>query len=190
MSIGKEEPTYAFPDLRGEDRLRELILYIADKCADDKYFGAVKLNKILWHADMHAYAHYGVPVTGLEYMRLDHGPAPRRLLPVKEAMLEKGEIVEQPRQLGRRTQKRIIPLREPNLEIFSGKDIAAVDAVIEFLWDKTADDVSEMSHWRAWRITPPGELIPYEAAFLSDEGITEYDKIRAAELIGKYGWDA
>lgn len=183
------DPTYQFAHLRGEERLRELILYIAQKCGDDPGFGATKLNKILWNADMCSYAQYGEPVTGLEYMKLPNGPAPRRLLPVKTLMLEKGEIVEQPRAVGRRTQNRIIPMREPNLTMFSGRDIAMVDNAVEFLWGKTAVEVSAMSHGVAWRVAELQAGIPYEAAFLSDEGVTDYDRTRAAELIAQHGWD-
>src|SRR6266498_2034018 len=76
--------TFDFPEMDCEERLREMILYICAKCADDPAFGATKLNKILWFSDFLAYFQRGVPITGVAYQRLSRGPAPKRLVPVRE----------------------------------------------------------------------------------------------------------
>ena len=38
-----------------DEKLRELIVYISDRCETDETFGAVKLNKILFLADFNAH---------------------------------------------------------------------------------------------------------------------------------------
>ena len=61
------------------------------------------------------------------------------------------------------------------------------DATIS--WRETATSVSKKTHGIAWRIAgKDGELIPYEAAFLSDEPITEFDIARAHALNQIHGW--
>ena len=55
--------TYGEDDARGDERLGELILYVASKCTEDQLFGATKLNKILWRSDFRAYAKHGEPIT-------------------------------------------------------------------------------------------------------------------------------
>jgi hypothetical protein len=40
--------TYKFDEYNSDERLQELILYIAEKCEEDPTFGATKLNKILY----------------------------------------------------------------------------------------------------------------------------------------------
>jgi hypothetical protein len=75
-----------------ERKMKELILYISQKCADDAKFGATKLNKILYFSDFLAYAYHGSPITGFEYQKLPNGPAPRRLVPVREQLMESGEL--------------------------------------------------------------------------------------------------
>ena len=45
-------------------KLRELILYVAERCENDPDFGALKLNKILFNADFIAYALTGKAITG------------------------------------------------------------------------------------------------------------------------------
>jgi hypothetical protein len=182
-------PTFKFPDASGEARLRELILYIAGECQSDPKFGATKLNKILWWADFLAYAEYGKPITGIEYQRLGNGPAPRRLVPVRNDMEAEGDIaLANVPSRGGYVQRKIVPLRSPDLALFSPTDIAIVDHVIGALWRKTATGVSNLSHGKAWEVAGDGESIPYEAVFLSDDPINRYDVARTKELARQFGW--
>ena len=72
-------------------KLRELILLISSLSEGDPTFGAVKLNKLLFHCDFSAYLTYGRPITGQEYFALKQGPAPRRLLPITKRMQARQE---------------------------------------------------------------------------------------------------
>lgn len=189
MSSTKREPTYSFPEItNGEERLRELILYISTRCERDHRFGATKLNKILAFADFTAYFRRHVPITGVEYMRLPQGPVPRRLKPIAADMERKNDIKMRTVQDGKFEQKRIVPLRPARLGLFSADDIAIVDEIIQMLWGRTAKAVSEFSHGIAWRVASDGERIPYEAVFLSDEALTDYDIARTHELARRFGW--
>jgi hypothetical protein len=181
-------PTYSFPDIDGEARLRELILYIAGRCERDPRFGAVKLNKILAFADFTAYFRRRRPITGVEYMRLPQGPVPRRLKPITVEMEQNGDMVIRTVQDGKFEQKRVVPLRTPNLGLFAAEDIAIVDEMIQAFWGRTAKAVSKFSHGMAWKVAGDRELIPYEAVFLSDEELTDYDIARTHELAQRFGW--
>lgn len=179
---------FEFPEIDTDGRLGELIIYIADKCQNDPYFGATKLNKILWLSDMMSYAYYGEPITGTAYQRLNKGPASKRLLPVKDKLIRNSRIVERQSPFGLHTQKRIIAISDPDLKIFTARDISLVDTAIDFLRGKTATTSSEMSHIKPWKIAKPKELIPYQAIFLSGEEITDYDISRTKELSEQFGW--
>lgn len=185
----RRQPTFAVPDQQSEIRLRELILYIATECQADPNFGATKLNKILWWSDFLSYAEYGEPITGLEYQRLRNGPAPRRLLPVRAAMISDGHIIisEVPIR-GGYIRQQIVPLRAPNLDVFDPTDIAIVDHVIKALRRRTAKGVSNLSHGKAWEVASDGDPIPYEAIFLSDDPINRSDVARTKELARRFGW--
>lgn len=155
---------------RAEVRLGELILYIADKCRLDRMFGAIKLNKILWRSDFLAFAELGEPITGVKYRSLEHGPAPRRLLPVRSALVGSGAAELQiQRTGGGRTQDRVVPLRAAATKAFTDSQLKLVDRVIDELWGKSAAEVSNLSHGKAWEIDADGDSIPYEAVFLSDD---------------------
>ncbi len=176
-----------------ETKLAELILYIAQKCASDDTFGATKLNKLLFHADFLAYGEFGEPITGVEYMKLEKGPAPRPLVPVREKMKASGDlaVIPIPYYDMPRPQERPIALRDADLSSFKPEEIALVDAIIQQFWGKSAAEITKMTHrYRGWRIAKKiRDTIPYTAVFLSDEPLTEYELQHAKELIEEHGWD-
>jgi hypothetical protein len=190
MDVNEElKLTYSFDELPSDQRLRELIIYISMKCMDDPGFGATKLNKILYFADTIAFRTRGIPITGVEYMKLGRGPVPKHLVPIRDKMIDEGDIVLIQREYFGHEQHRTIPLREPDLGIFDAEAISIVDEVVYRLFGENADVVSELSHGIAWRVPEDHESIPYEAAFLSNRPLDEDDTTRANELISQYSWD-
>ncbi len=167
-----------------EKKLEELILYISERCANDPTFGAVKLNKILYFADFGFYGYNGKGITGVEYQKLPAGPAPRRLLPVRQRMLDNRSLAMQEIQLmSGRTQKRTVNLRKPELELFTGAEIAMVDSVIESLRAVDADKTIALSHEAVgWQVTKEGDTIPYYTAYFSNPPLTDCERHRAREL--------
>lgn len=178
--------TFGSDGQEAKDRLRELVLYIAGRCESDRTFGAVKLNKILFYADFISFAEYGEPITGVRYKKCPLGPVPTALKPLRKKMEADGEIVIRKRTYLGGTQHRVIPVREPRFEKLSARDIALVDHIIETFADHSGSEMSELSHDRAWRNASEGDAIPYEAAFVSDEPLTQRDIDIANEMIAEY----
>jgi antitoxin SocA-like protein len=174
--------------MRPDDvKFRELILYIATRCAEDPYFGKTKLNKILFYTDFAAYAELGKPLTGQEYMRLPHGPAPRRMKPMLDSMSSAGEIEILGEDKAGLRQERVVAKRLPDVQRFSEPQLTLVNRMIQALWGRTNSRVSEISHANiGWRLARDRETIPYETVFLSDRPLTEaeleYGRHLATEL--------
>ena len=175
--------------IENEKKFKELLLYVSQKCAHDRTFGATKLNKILFYADFLAYANLGEPITCFDYQKLPFGPAPRRLIPVQTQMIEAGELALQPVHLwSGNVQKRAVNLRSPDLSVFTAQEIALVDEVIEALENARAEAVSELSHRLVgWKVVEEGESIPYSTIFLSDEPLSEAETERGRELAKQHG---
>lgn len=174
--------------IRPDDRkFRELILYVAQRCEGDPYFGKTKLNKILFYSDFLAYARTGESITGQEYMRIQHGPGARKMKPMLEQMQAAEEIrIKRERKVDH-DQERVVGLRNPDLARFSAPHLDIVNQVIQFLWGRTNSEVSELSHANiGWKLARHKEVIPYETVFLSDRPLTEaeieYGRQLAAEL--------
>jgi uncharacterized phage-associated protein len=148
-------------------KLRELVLFIARVSERDEHFGATKLNKILFYSDFWAYRKLGRSISGEKYQKLAHGPAPKRLVPVVRKMERERICASAERDFFGRTQKILVALREPDLSLFSGAEIAIVQDVIRKLWDLNASSVSELSHeFLGWQLAAEGEEIPYSTALL------------------------
>jgi len=174
-----------------EAKLAELILYVADKTRADHRGGAVKLNKYLYFAEFSAVRRLGHPITGVAYQKLARGPAPRRLVPIRDALIANGSARLQRRQDAFGYEHTdLIPLRHPDLSRFSGEEIRIVDEVIDELLSLTGAQVSDLSHREAgWIMVKVGDTIPYELALVAppDEvEITDDMTDLASELIGQY----
>lgn len=181
--------TFGDDNQETRERLRELILYISQKSRHDIKFSATKLNKILFYSDFVSFKTYGQPITGAQYMRLEYGPVPTHLMPIRQEMVERGEIVIQKREYWTRTQDVVKPLRPANIDhLFTPTQIALVDEIIEELWELDANEVSARSHKRGWKVANYRDAIPYEAIFLSDEALTEDDMEWAYGAAINAGW--
>ena len=182
--------TYGEPASDSDERLRQLVLYISDRCYEDPGFGATKLAKILYFSDFKAFARYGESITRAEYMSLPRGPVPKRLVHVKQRMEDNREIAIHAMPFKGKDQHRVYPLRETDLSLFTAEDIALVDAVISEHWGKTATEVSNLAHDRIWEIAgTQGRPVPKEAVFISSEPLTPYDIQRTKELAAEHGWE-
>jgi hypothetical protein len=166
-----------------DKKLAELMLYIAQKSESSSNFGATKLNKILFFSELFAFGQTGKPITGSPYMKLEWGPAPRRMKPVQEKLIENGEAALQTRQHFGKTQKRLVALRDADLTGFTGDQISIVDSMIESFNNHSAKTVSLFSHeWIGWKIAAENEDIPLETVFLSDRVLTQEERDYAVEL--------
>lgn len=169
-----------FPD----KRLGELILYLSDLCKGDDAFGATKLNKLLFYADFVAYRQLGKPITGQPYQHLGWGPAPRRLIPVKDQLIAEGALAERMVNTYDHVQKRPVPLRDPDISMFSAEEVDLVHQMVKLFEKKNATQISEESHlFVGWDLTENGDAIPYETALLNNHLVITEDIRTHAESL-------
>ena len=136
-----------------ERKFTELLVYVASRLQGDQSGGATKLNKILFFADFAHVRRTGAPISGAEYQKLEHGPAARRLRPVRDGLIGNGdaELVDE-EFLGYR-QHRLVPHRDADLTVFSDDELATIDKVLADLDGLNARQVSDLSHDEAgWRL--------------------------------------
>ncbi len=172
-----------------EAKFREMILLIARRSDSDPFYGATKLNKLLFFADFSAYRRFGHPMSGARYQKLVHGPAPREFLPVRDRLIRDGRAVELIRDYFGNVQRRLTPVQEPEIAALSGKEVALLDEVILSFQGVNASDTSEHSHqFAGWKHAAHGEDIPYETALLVDRPSTPEDIAEGERLNRRYGW--
>jgi hypothetical protein len=189
VAIALRRLTYRVELPGGQLRLREMILYVSQRCADAKRFGKIKLNKIIWKADFDAFAARRVPLTGRSYQRLQWGPAPVEMPPLYGEMLQEGQIHIDRVDLGDNyIEQRTIPDVRPELKLFSENDLSYIEASIEYYWDKTGIEASDDSHGVAWSTRFDGDPMPYELALLSDHQLGKNQATRLLEMARQAGW--
>jgi len=182
----REDLTFGKDDRESRKRLRELILFIAERCLNDPTFGAVKLNNILFFADFISFARYGEPITGTPYRKLPLGPVPTAAGAVRAEMEAADEVFMAMEGYNPSPRHRLIARREADLDEFKPRDIALIDGIIETLRGVSGSDISEVSLDRAWESVGDYEMIPYEAAYISGEPLTERDLAVAYEMITEH----
>jgi Protein of unknown function (DUF4065) len=67
-------------------KFKRLVHYIIWKVGKHDWFGATKLNKILWFVDARAYVLTGKPITGETYARGEFGPIPKHIIPFQNEL--------------------------------------------------------------------------------------------------------
>lgn len=166
------------------DRLRELILYIAERSQADQYFGLTKLNKLLFFSDFRAFAELGRSITGYQYLRFNQGPVPRRGNSVVKDMAGRGKITLDQIDFFGHVQTRVNPRCSANLAMFSIEEISIVDEEITRYWDYSAAEIANQSHqFAGWRLAKNQEPIPYAVALIrTDPEITEFASATAQRI--------
>lgn len=168
-------------------KLAELILYVSDRHEADESYGSTRLAKTLFYADFLFYAKHGRSITGERYVRKPNGPMPDSLISLRKSMVRKRELVVKERDYLGYPQKRPIAIREPDLTLFTGEEIATVDYVLSLLEGKTATHVSDLSHrFEGWQLAQEDEEIPYFTALLTDGEPTPDDWELARELAAEH----
>lgn len=178
-----ENLTYGSDTPQTRERLQELMLFIADRCEDDPNFGVTKLNKILYYCDFLAFAKLGEPITGISYNKLPFGPVPTAAQIVRDKMRQDGEIVITQEGSVSFRLSRVVPVREANLSLFTGPQVALIDSVIEAVEGANARRLTDITHGNAWKVLSYNDVVPYEFVFISDDPYTEADIARADELV-------
>jgi hypothetical protein len=172
-----------------EDKFAELVLYVAGRIIDDPTGGATKINKILFAAEQAHFRWSGTPITGAEYQKLERGPAPRRLVPVRERLIDQGDAELVPDDYMGYPLDRLKPRRPADTSRFTDDELKHVEQAVAALWGKTAAESSELSHKEmGWRMVDVGEAIPYEAALLARQApVTDAMRRRAVQLADLIG---
>lgn len=189
---GRNHMTYEFPQLNAHSRIWQLILHVARYSEGDPTFGKVKLAKILYFADFVSYRDYGAPITGARYIKRQLGPVPNDFFDILDEMQGSGEIfIRDEKAFPGSTYdyQRVLARRTADLVEFSGRDITVVNDIIKDFWNKSAKEISDLSHGIPWEIVQLQEAIPYELSIISDEALTDDEIAHAQGLIKQHGWD-
>ncbi len=172
----KKNPIRKLPPKKGvhiqksDAKFQELVVLLANRSKNDPLFGGIKLNKLLFYCDFYAYVMLGKPITGQDYFALPNGPAPRHKVGHWNKMIQRKDIAVRRMPTGYDNEREVtLALREPDVTLFSSKELDLIYRVLEANRDKSGSDLSTLSHrFSGWALAREKQTIPYPVALVGN----------------------
>lgn len=142
-------------------KFKQIVLYIINKI-NKKQLGNVKLNKILWFADLAKCDDTGYSITGEKYIRQNYGPVATHLPQALEELEKDDKAIT----IERETPDTMIlytPVKKADILTFKD-DIVYIDEVIEKFKKMKSNKISELTHTKLWQSLNNGDEMPVEVA--------------------------
>ena len=137
----------------------------------------VRLNKVLWYADVAAYLRWGHSITGAEYIRKPLGPVPSGGPRAIKELQREGILME-----GRESET---GFWRRQLDLVGEMEVKEITAEEQDLLQSTftkvmrissSQEVSERTHGDSWETAKDGQVIPLHSVFAERlDTVTEED---------------
>ena len=174
-----KEPLRISVPAKNVEKFRNALLFITQKIGALPNVGQTVLYKILYFCDFDYYEKYEEQLIGATYIKNHHGPTPREFAKIVQEMVNDGELVEVKSKFFGKDQKKYLPVKDPNLTVFNGRELQHIEEKISKLGNKTATELSDLSHKDVpWISTELGKNIPYESVFYrtKETSVRNYEK--------------
>lgn len=180
-----------------EDKFKQLLLYILEKCGAKPNVGETVLYKLLYFCDFDYFEIHEKPLTGMPYIRLQFGPVPvqANYNPIIRKMVEAKELTLIRRvYTGETVQTKYIPLISYNINNFLPQEIEVMNKAINRLSDMSARQIEDHVHRDyPWLSHQDGEIIEYGSVFGRDGEFAQRDyeqmwqTASAKDILGELG---
>jgi uncharacterized phage-associated protein len=149
------------------EKFLDAIHFIIDACRrSPELLGKTKLHKCLYYSDMLHFVVSRRPLTGAEYVKAQFGPTARYLEWGLKTLRERGRISIRQEEYFGLGKYAFYSEQEPQSNRLSDEEKALMGEVIAFVCERTAREISEISHAAPWQNAKMGERIPYSSAHL------------------------
>ncbi|HEX2764016.1 MAG TPA: Panacea domain-containing protein [Allosphingosinicella sp.] len=160
-----------------QDRTEAVAHYVIAR-ADANKLGAVKLNKVMWFADLEAYRRLGHTITGqTSYEKRQHGPVPNKIVRSIRRLEQAEKIATRDvPTFGGIVRREHVWLKKPDVSGFTPDEVDILNEAIDWVCDHhTAHSISELTHDLLWEQAELGEQIPIGAATVIPDEIDGKD---------------
>jgi hypothetical protein len=123
--------------------------------------GYVKLNRILWYADLEHYRRHGASITGLQhYSRSPQGPLAPEISRAVGLLVRTAKVAERPVAVADYIRREMISLCDPDVLAFRNGEAAILDRMISVVTPLTASQLVQMTAADPlWREIKPSEAM-------------------------------
>jgi hypothetical protein len=163
-------------EVAARDRTESVAHYIIAR-ADPNKLGAVKLNKVMWFADLEAYRRSGQTITGqVSYEKRQHGPVPNNIVKSIRRLEQADKIATRDVPTFGGTRREHVWLKSPDVSVFTSEEVDILNEAITWVCERhTAKSISALSHDALWEQAELGEQIPVGAATVVPDEISGQD---------------
>lgn len=160
-----------------EDKYKNAVHYIIDKCENPYKLGSIKLNKILLFTDGILLRKTGKTLTEDTYIKRQFGPVPKNILKILNILKNDNAIAI--REGEKNNDARLFfSLKEPDISNLSSIEIDALYTVTMYIYNNfKAKEISDISHqFKIWDFLNIGDEVDLYPYFISEEAeITKED---------------
>ncbi len=159
------------------DKFKEVLLYLLVRIGARPHVGQTVLYKLLYFIDFDYYEKYEEQLIGAVYIKNHYGPTPTHFKRLVEDMEDEGALESIASDYFKYPQVKYLPLREPDMSLFSALELQHIDFEIRRFGSKNASQLSEFSHGDVpWLSAGSNEEINYEMVFYRTPGysVREY----------------
>jgi len=160
------------------EKFKQVLLYILGKVGSKPNVGETVLHKLLYFIDFDYYEKFEENLMGATYIKNYHGPTAVELSVIIKDMEDKGELEAVKSKYFKFKQKKYLPIKRPNLNVLSAREIEHIDGVLARLSDKNAKEIENYAHEDIpWKSAQEGKPLSYESVFYRDEkySVRNYD---------------
>jgi hypothetical protein len=145
----------------GLARLAAAVHYVIAR-TEPSELGYVKLNKIMWYADLEHYQRHSRSLTGLtQYTRMPQGPMSKDISRAIRFLIKNKMATERRVKVIDYDRRELLWLKEPDLSEFNAEQIDILNRVIDVIVPLTADGVSRLTHKDAyWKELKDNDPLP------------------------------
>jgi len=179
----KELPKKQVPEIRISvpqeklDKFKQALLFITKEVGALPNVGQTVLYKLLYFCDFDYYEKFEEQLIGARYIKNHYGPTPVAFKKIVDDMVKNGEIEIVKTKYFQHEQTKYLPIKQPQLNVFSGRELQHIREVLNRLAHKSAGELSDLSHEDVpWITTEEGQVIDYEAVFYrtSETSVRQY----------------
>ncbi len=138
-------------------KLKAAIHYICWKAANGgRPLGKTKLHKVLWFADNWRFKIKRESITGATYVKGEFGPFIREINDLLDELAAEGKLQMNPPEEPM-APYRLITKGSPDMAGFETREIGILEEQLEYVTERTAEEISEKTHGPLWQETAMGE---------------------------------
>lgn len=151
-------------------KFKEVLLYILNRVGARPHVGQTVVYKLLYFIDFDYYELFEEQLMGATYIKNSYGPTPVDFAKLTKQMEKAGDVQTVETSFHDKKQRRFLPGREANLNLFSARELHHIDACLARYGEMNATQISEYSHKDIpWITTQDRQPINYESVFYRNE---------------------